>query len=254
MANSPRHPAPLPADEPRTDPFPATRWSLVVAASGRDKAVAKRALDELCGIYWFPVYGYYRGQGESPADAEDLTQDFLSSLIERGSFETVSPERGKLRAFLLVSAKHFLTSAHRKRHARKRGGGEVPIPIDGAYAEGRLALDPADPSGGPDVQFDRAWANTLFGRVREMLAHDYRKAEKEALATALLPFVEEDSRDPPYRELARTLGMSVGSLRVAVFRLRQRYRSLLRQEIADTLADPSDLDAEIGHLAALFQR
>jgi DNA-directed RNA polymerase specialized sigma24 family protein len=240
--------------ERKPDLFPKTRWSLVVAATGNDQPSAKRALDELCSLYWFPVYGYFRGREESPTDAEDLPQEFFHMLIQRGSLESLTPEAGKLRAFLLAAAKNYLTSAQRKRYAQKRGGGVRAIPIDTARAEEWLALDPPDPAAGPDVEFDRAWARTLLDRVRNLLDGDYQKAGKSDLATALFPHLEEGADDPPYRDLSRELGMSVGSLRVALFRFRQRYRALLKQEIAETLSDPSELESEIGQIIALFQR
>ncbi|MEZ5304850.1 MAG: sigma factor [Verrucomicrobiales bacterium] len=242
------------SESPKLERFPETRWSLVVAAAdAADEPAAKRALGELCAIYWYPVYSFFRGRGESPGDAEDLTQEFFAAFIRRRSVETVAPERGKLRAFLLASAKNFLVSEKRKEQTQKRGGGAVPVSIDMNLAEGKFAGEPRDPAANPEEEFDRAWARTLIGRVRDQMGESYVAAGKAELAAALLPYLDAGD-EPPYRDLARQTGQSAGALRVAVFRMRHKYRTLLKQEIADTLADSADLDGEISYLVGLFGR
>ena len=251
MKNRPRSPA----NGNRTEfiPFPDTRWSLIQQATRSDEPAARKALNELCEIYWYPVYCFFRQQQEAPANAEDLTQEFFSSFLRRSSFDTVSDSGGKLRTFIRSSARNYLASDYRKRHAQKRGGGIVPLSIDFSEARDRFGVDPPDSKATPDEEFDRAWARTIFFRVQEMLEAEYQSTGKESLFSALKPWLEEGSGDPPYLELSRTLKASAGSLRVALFRLRQRYRSQIKSEISETLSDHSDLKEEVGHLLKIFQ-
>lgn len=223
----------------------------MAATQADDQGAAHRALGELCQIYWYPIYCYLRSRGSAPADAEDLTQEFFADLIRRDSLATAAAERGKLRAFLLTAVKNFAINDHRKRTAAKRGGGVQPLSIDASLAERRLALEPADRDA-PDLLFERAWARTLLDHARAELAAAYAKADKAELSEALAPYVGSEEEEPPYRDLADELSMSVGSLRVAVFRMRQKFRSILEREIADTLTDPSEIDAEIGYLVGIF--
>jgi RNA polymerase sigma-70 factor (ECF subfamily) len=249
-SRSPGIPLSLPHDD-HSDRFPATRWSLVLTASGKDEPAAARAFEELCQIYWYPIYCYVRNRGHTPEDAEDLTQEFFAMLIEREALTRADASRGKLRSYLLNAVKHFLIDRHRRRSARKRGGGVPLLSIDAVSAEKRLAFDPIE-ADTPESAFDRTWARALLDRVRDQLEDAYRRADKAQLFAALEPYVTATDREPPYLEIASRLNASAGSLRVAAFRLRQKYRQMLESEIADTLSDRAEINGEISYLLGLF--
>ncbi len=202
-------------------------------------------------MYWYPIYCYFRNGNANPQEAEDLTQDYFGMLIRRGSLENADAGKGKLRAYLLASAKNFAASQRRRERAQKRGGGERLISIDTALAEKQYAQEP-QAGEAPDLLFERAWARALLARVRSQVAASYTAAGKSELFEALEPFIHDSEGAPPYLDLAARLGVGAGSLRVSVFRLRQKFRALLEREIADTVADRSELEAERLHLMALF--
>lgn len=233
------------------DLFPATRWSLVTRAASGDEEVARRAFGELCQIYWMPVYGFFRGKGVSKEDAEDLTQGFFAMLIERESIELVDSSKGKLRAFLLTAAKGHLVDRHRYETRERRGGGAMVLSIDVEEGERFFAMA-ASEERSVEEQFEQAWARTLIERGRAELRASYEAAGKAALFSAIEPFIGMDAEEPPYFDIADATGMSPGALRVAVFRLRQKFRALLEREIADTLEDRSELKAELAYLMGLF--
>lgn len=230
---------------PPDDLFATTRWTMVRAAGESGGT----ALADLCSAYWFPVYAYIRGRGHSKEDAEDLTQSFFAKLLERGDIADLRRENGKFRAFLLVAAKHHLANDYDRRSARKRGGGAEHLSLDWQEADSRFLL--ADPARlPPDACYDRAWATTLLEHVLEKLAAEATDPERFA---RLRTYLTLDREQIPYPEAAAALGTDAGTVRVAVHRLRKRYRALLREEIARTLADPSQVDEELAALMAAFR-
>lgn len=232
--------------------FAATRWTVVLTAGHGQSPQARRALEELCRTYWRPLYAYVRRRGYSVADAEDLTQEFLARLLAKNYLADVHREKGKFRSFLLASLKHFLANEWDKAQAQKRGGGEVLIPIDVKTAETACAFEPADNLTAEKV-FERRWALTLLELVLQRLREEYVQDGKEKLFEQLKPTLTEASRSVAYAEIAKRLGMSEGAVKVAVHRLRRRYRELLRAEIADTVAGPEEVEEELRALFAAFQ-
>jgi len=229
--------------------FAATRWSVVLAAGRGNPADAREALEKLCRIYWPPIYAFVRRQGHAPHDAQDLTQEFFARLLERNAFATAEPSKGRFRSFLLASLKHFLANQWDRAHAQKRGGGQMPIPIEPATAESSCGFEPADPATAEKV-FERRWALTLLDQVLGRLRREYAEDRKEKLFDELKPTLTEASRSVPYAQIAARLGTTEGAVKVSVHRLRQRYRALLRSEIAQTVATPAEIDDEIRSLFA----
>jgi DNA-directed RNA polymerase specialized sigma24 family protein len=232
--------------------FNTTRWSLVAAAGGDDTVAAREALGALCEAYWYPLYAYVRRRGASPDDARDVTQGFLASLLERRGFEGLSPERGRFRAFLLASLKHFLANDAARRHARKRGGGLAQVSLSLDDAEGRYRVEPVE-AVTPERLYERRWALTIIDRVLDELREEWgagnRGAEFQELRSALLG----DAPPGGYAAVAARLHTSEGAVKVAIHRLRRRFQSRLRQRIAETVADPADVDDEIRYLVQVIQ-
>jgi len=224
--------------------FALTHWSVVVAAGGSDSTHARTALEKLCRTYWQPIYAFVRRQGHSPHDAQDLTQEFFARLLEKKSLADVDRAKGRFRSFLLASLKHFLANEWDKARAEKRGGGQVLIPIDPHTAETSCGVDPADGVTAEKV-FERRWALTLLDHVLQRLREEHVGDGKEALFEQLKLTLTEASRSVPYAEIAARLDMSEGAVKVAVHRLRQRYRELLRLEIAETVTSPAEVEEEI---------
>lgn len=239
----------MPASE-SDDRFPATRWSLVHAARGKDEPKARRALEELCATYWLPIYGYIRSRGNDAHDAEDLTQAFFESLIRRDSLAKPEEERGKLRAFLLGALKKFLVDAHRKESALKRGGEATILSFDWGRAEEAFVAG-AWTTG--EASFDHEWARLIVDQVMGKLRGALGSVEREAQFDALLPHLTAASGDPPYRKLAEALATNVPSLRVTMSRLRQRFRRALEHEISDTVASEEELREEIVYLLGAYE-
>ncbi len=237
----------------RYRPFPETRWSLVVRAGGKDDPEQHRALADLCALYWPPVYAYIRSQGHAPHDAEDLTQGFFAKFLERNDFSRTDSSRGKLRSYLLASAKHYLSTERRDAGRLKRGGGAVHFSIDAAAGEARRAfVEPADDLS-PDRLFDRQWAISLLEAVVGTVEASYRESGQEAVFAALRPFIQSGGEPAGLAAIAGSLGMSENALRVAIHRLRQRYAKALREAVADTLAEGEDPAAELRQLMASFR-
>jgi RNA polymerase sigma factor (sigma-70 family) len=241
MPGSP--PAISSAEPPMSDDFFATtRWTMIVNAG----ATGGAALGELCESYWFPVYAYVRRRGHAKEDAEDLTQGFFASLLARGDIAGLRRENGKFRAFLLAAMKHYLANEHDKRQRLKRGGGALHLSLDWQQADLRFRL--ADEASlPPDAAYDREWATALLERVLVTLA-----SEAGDRFAHLKPFLSLDRDRIPYAEAAVALAIEEGAVRVAVHRLRKRYRQLLREEVARTLALPELVDEELRSLMAAF--
>lgn len=228
--------------------FALTHWSVVLAAGRGDSTHARNALEMLCRTYWQPIYAFVRRQGHSPHDAQDLTQEFFARLVENKSLAEADRTKGRFRSFLLASLKHFLANEWDKARAQKRGGGQVLIPIDVQSAETTCGVDPADQTTADKI-FDRRWALAVLDHALQRLREEHLREGTEELFEHLKVTLTEDSRSVRYSEVAARLGMSEGAVKVAVHRLRQRYRELLRAEIADTVATASEVEEE---LRALF--
>jgi RNA polymerase sigma-70 factor (ECF subfamily) len=240
-----------PAPGPRE--FETTQWSLVVAARPDEASQtrARTALGELCRAYWYPLYAFVRYRGYSADEAQDLTQAFFARIIETGGLASADPERGRFRSYLLGAMKHFLANEWHRSRTQKRGGGATILDLDALDPEARYALAAA-PSTDPEAGFDREWARETISRALESLRSESEARGKTEQFEALkgsLTGVEPDRADTAAR-----LGMTEGALKVAVHRLRQRYRELLRAEIAETVSDPSDVDAEMRHLVEVLRR
>lgn len=218
-------------------------------AGGSESREARAALEQLCRIYWPPVYAYLRREGESPQDAEDFTQGFFCELLQRGDLKHVAPEKGRFRSFLLAALKHFLANQRRRQRARKRGGGQAIRSLDAAALENDLRLEP-HASWTPEREFDRRWALTVLQRVQQLLAEEFTAAGKAEQFRRLAPFLTSDPPAGGYGELARQWGTSEGALKVAVHRLRRKFRHRLREEIAQTVKSDEEVDQEIGELLA----
>jgi RNA polymerase sigma factor (sigma-70 family) len=234
------------------DLFPTTRWSVVVAAGQRSTHQSREAFAALCEAYWRPAYAYLRGQGCSVDDAQDLVQDFFAHLLEKPVLRQADPERGRFRALLRVSLKHFLSNTRARSRTSKRGGGLVTLISDLESAEGWWAFEPLDHES-PDRVYDRRWALVVLERVMNRVRGEFVRAGKTALFDALKPHLVSDVAPASYRELAAALGMSEAAVRVAVHRLRRRYNTALHDEIARTVATPGDVTAEIQYLRSVLR-
>lgn len=233
--------------------FPNTRWSVILEAQDEDSALRHRALEQICHTYWRPIYAFARGQGLAPSDAEDLTQDFLSCLLDKQAFEKVAANKGKLRAFLRVATKNHLRNHWRKASAQKRGGQATILSLDYEDAERRISAQIPDEDS-PDRLFDRQWGLNLLNRTMERLERVYTSEGKGEVFAVLKDVIGVKSGGPSHRELAAQLGMSESGAGVAIHRLRKRYRRLLKEEIALTLDDESEeaVEQELQYLFGLF--
>jgi len=228
--------------------FTTTHWSVVMLARP-DSPQAREALEKLCQTYWLPLYSCVRRQGYGPHDAQDLTQGFFVRLLRTDSLGSVSREKGKFRTFLQVALSHFLSDERDKARAEKRGGGRAIVSLDESEAEDRyLHMPSADLT--PERVYDRRWALTVLELGFERLRQEYRATGREALFDSLKEFLCTEARVGTYESLGPKLGMSPGSVAVAVHRLRQRCRELIRLEVAQTVSNPGDLDMEIDYLFA----
>jgi RNA polymerase sigma-70 factor (ECF subfamily) len=239
------HPTPKPASTGGI--FATTHWTVVLAAGRGDSPQAKVALEELCRTYWYPLYAYVRRHGHSREDAEDLTQGFFARLLEKNYLEGITNDKGKFRAFLLVALKRFLANEWDRANRQKRGGGVAPLSLDWQDAEARYQINPAHDLS-PDKLYDRAWAVIVLERVITRLRDENNVDGKAGLYERLKPFLMLGKNEIPYPQAAATLKMSEGAVRVAVYRLRRRYRELLREEITQTLASPAQADEEMQSL------
>lgn len=230
--------------------FPETRWTLVVSSCGSDTR-SERAMEELCRGYWYPLYAHARSRGCTPQDAEDLTQTFFAQMLQRETIRLVSQEAGRLRSYLLGALNNLIAQDWRHRMAQKRGGGAPVISIDHAAAEARLAQELTH-SEDPVRLFNRRWAMALLDAVLAKLESEYFKQGNETLFGILAPFLggHDGGAGVPdnYTEAAAVAGVTEGNFRVMVFRLRKRYRKLLRAEIAETVSPATLVDSEINEL------
>ena len=235
------------------DYFVTTRWTVVVSAGHTSSPQSDQALGDLCRMYWYPLYAYVRRQGYSKEDAEDLTQAFFARFLQKNYLRGLSSDSGKFRAFLLACLKHFLANEWDKANCVKRGGGAEHLSLDWQSADHRYRLEPPDTLS-PDRLFDREWATALLERVITRLREEYLTMDKESLFEHGRGFLMAKADAVPHAQAARQLGMDEGALRVAVHRLRQRYRELLREEIAQTLANPGLVEEELRSLQEALRR
>jgi RNA polymerase sigma factor (sigma-70 family) len=220
---------------------------MVLTAGRSDTTRAHDALARLCQTYWYPLYAYVRRRGFSPHDAEDLTQGFFAGLLQANSLARVRREKGRFRGFLLAALNHFVANEWDRARAKKRGGGKRALSLDVEAAESRYQLEPADQLTAERI-YERRWALTLLDTVLHQLEREHELSGKRDLFGELRFCLTGERSKLPYAELAGRLGMSEGAVKVAVHRLRQRYRELLRAEIANTVTSPDEVEAEIRHL------
>ena len=233
--------------------FLTTHWSVVLTAGSSDTSHAQGALEKLCRGYWYPLYAYARRRGHSVEDAQDLTQEFFARVLERQWLARADQAKGRFRTFLLTAMERFLANEWHKVRALKRGGGQHIIPIQFDTAETRYGVEPVDTQT-PEQAFEYRWALTLLEEVVSQLEAEFYARDHADLFTTLKPCLVGDRAAQPYTELAAKLGMEEGAIKVAVHRLRQRYRELLRAEIANTVASPGEVDAEMRHLFNVLAR
>jgi RNA polymerase sigma factor (sigma-70 family) len=232
--------------------FPPTLWSVVLAAGARDRSAhSQEALAALCRAYWDPIYAFLRRQGKTPHDAEDFTQAFFLHLLQRDALARVDRDKGRFRSFLLASLKNFLVDEWEKTRTQKRGGGAPLLSIDVEMAESRYQVE-AGIGLDPEKLFERRWAITLLNRVLAKLEGEATAASQAQRFEQLKVFLPGEPGGAKYAEVAAALGLSEGAVKVAVLRLRHRFRDLLRAEIAQTVADEAEVEQELRYLVQLL--
>lgn len=231
--------------------FVTTHWSVVLTAREGNSSKSSEALEALCRTYWFPLYAFVRRQGRNPHDAQDLTQEFFARLLEKEYLKSAAQEKGRFRTFLLVALKRFLANDWDRQHAQKRGGVSLIVPIDPELAESRFMAGPPHELQ-PDLLFDRQWALTLLDRTMTRLSDEYAATGRTKLFELLRGCLARDESALPYLEIATRLNLTEAAVKMAVQRLRARYREVIRSEIADTVAGPEEIEEEIRHLFSTF--
>lgn len=232
--------------------FVTTHWSVVQRADHSDSPRAQAALEQLCRSYWHPLYHYVRRCGHGTEDARDLTQGFFARLLERGALAKADPERGRFRSFLLASMKHYLSDEWDKARAQKRGGQPLhrfDLPVEDE--EQQWAAEPADGTT-PEQAFERRWAMNLLEQVYQRLAAEFLQQGKAAHFAALRVALVGERGAVPYADIGRQTGLSEGAVKVAVHRLRRRYRTLLRETVAETVTEPGDVEEELRYLLRIM--
>jgi RNA polymerase sigma factor (sigma-70 family) len=236
---------------PGSSQFPTTRWTFVLAAGDPHRKEARAALVSLCENYWYPLYAYLRRRGYPADQAQDLTQEFFTRVLEGRYLNRADPSKGRFRSFILTSLKFFVADEGDRQRALKRGGGTVAS-LEVSSGEERYQLEPAHDET-PERIFERRWALSVLDRVVERLREEFRQHGRPEHFERLKVFLLGES-DASYARLAQEMNTSEGALRVAIHRLRRRYRELFRQEIADTVADSSEVESELRYLAAALTR
>ncbi len=231
--------------------FATTHWSVVLSAQDAQSPRSQGALESLCRTYWYPLYSYARRCGQSPPDAEDLTQGFFARLLEKEYLKAAAREKGRFRTFLLVALKRYMANEWDRQHAEKRGGFARIVPIDPELAESRYASEPAH-NLSADLLFDRQWALTLLERTMSQLEQEYAASGRAELFEHLRHCLARDESALPYAEIGGRLKLTEAAVKMAVHRLRGRYREILRNEIAQTVSTPEEIEEEIRHLFSAF--
>lgn len=231
--------------------FATTQWSVILAAREGAEPEAEAALARLCQAYWAPLYAFLRRSSHPPHDAEDLVQAFFARLFERDWLKTVDPRKGRFRSFLLASLRNFVSNEHRYERRKRRGGDQVRIHIDAPDEEqhwaGELALHES-----PERTFDRRWAETVVGAAMARLRAEFEKAGKGPLFGTLERWLATEARPGEYEAVGKPLGLSANAVSIAVHRLRQRYRELVRDEVAETVAEGEDVETEVRYLLSVL--
>lgn len=240
-----------PSSPSQNERFATTNWNVVVAAGGPESPNAKLALSTLCELYWYPLYSFVRRRGYDSAEAQDLTQAFFAMILEKNSFSVADPARGRFRSFLLTALKNFLAKQWRDQGAQKRGGNQPLLSINFQNAEEQYVHEPEHRLTAERI-YERKWAITLLDITMGKLSDEYEKAGKSAVFDRIKGQLGGESPSQSIREIADVLQMTEGAIKVAIHRLRRRYRDLLRNEIADTVVDPSDVDDELRSLFNLL--
>ncbi len=228
--------------------FPTTQWSLVLQAGTTNEAQAHAALESLCRCYWYPLYAFARRQGRNHHEAEDATQQFLAQLLAADALQRAHPERGRFRTFLLSGLRNHLTSEWRRASAAKRGAGPGPQknpPFDGSEIS---TPEPADPNLTPEQAFDRSWAQSMIDRAAHDLSREYASSGRSEIFRTIAPFIWSNDREDDFAARAAAIGLTMNSFRVALHRARRRLGERLRAQVAETVADPAEIDLELRHL------
>ena len=231
--------------------FATTHWSVVLSAQDKASTRSAAALENLCRSYWYPLYAYARRSGHKPSDAEDLTQGFFAKLLEKDYLKAATSEKGRFRAFLLVAFKRFMAGEWDREHALKRGGFTPVLSIDQQAAESRFAVEPSHQVQ-PDMLFDRQWAATLLERTMAQLQEEYVASGRAKLFEYLQSSLAGEDSALRYADIAARLNLTEPAVKMAVYRLRARYREILRAEIAHTVSEPEQIEEEIRHLFSAF--
>ena len=231
--------------------FTTTHWSVVLEAQGESPA-AREALEKLCRTYWRPIYGFVRRQGVGPEEAKDLTQGFFALLLERRDLNTVRQEKGRLRSYLLTSLKHFLTNERNRAMAIKRGEGQRLIPLEDLRDRELIGFDPSETLAADQI-YERRWALSVLDQALARLGDEHRAAGTMRLFNQLQKSLTNEPDRPSPADTAHEFGMTESAVRQASYRLRQRYRQVLREEIAHTVMLPGDVDDELRHLVAVLR-
>lgn len=232
--------------------FASTHWSIVVAAGDADGEDARDALSKLCEVYWFPLYAYVRRRVADVSEAQDLTQAFFAELLEKNYVGSAKPDRGRFRAFLLTAFKHFLSKEWEKAKALKRGGGRAPISLDFESADSRIRIEPTSGLTAEQI-YDQQWAIALLDQIMKQLEAELKGAGKTEMFEKLKGYIIGDHEGTTYAQVAERLNISEASAKKAASRMRHRYRELLRDEIAQTVEGPNEVDDEIRNLFATLE-
>jgi len=235
--------------------FRSTRWTVVLAAAGKGATPSEshRALAELCRIYWQPVYLFLRRRGHSPADAQDLTQGFFADLIETRSYSRADRDKGRFRSFLLGALKHFTADERKREQAQKRGGDKFFEPLDELAFEKIESQVSSAPRSAPDISYERAWAVALLRQTNDRLAQECATSGKSKIFELLKTYVAIDREDAvPYEQMSARISRPIATLRSDLARLRARYRAILREEVAGTVATPAEIDDELRYLCRVM--
>jgi DNA-directed RNA polymerase specialized sigma24 family protein len=241
----------VPSSQNEAVAFTTTHWSVVLEAQGPTPA-AQAALEELCRTYWRPIYSFVRREGIGPEEAKDITQGFFALILERKDFHSVRQEKGRLRSFLLASLKHFMANERRDAATIKHGGGRMLIPLDGIASDDSDEFHRSDALSA-DLLYDRRWAFTVLDRVFAHLREESQGSPGAPLLERLNELLSDEPDRPSQAEIAHEFGMTENAVKQAFHRLRQRYRQLLREEVAHTVATPADIEDELRHLIAALR-
>ena len=233
--------------------FCTTRWSLVLLAGQGGSRQADEALNQLCRTYWYPLYAYVRRKGHDAEDAQDLTQAFFAHLLEKNYLARANPDKGRFRSFLITGLNHFLVNEWARAHAEKRGGGHVPISLDATTAETWYGREPATDTT-PEKIFEKRWALALLEQAAARLGKEHNTKGKARQLELLKPFLSAEATLVEYDRVARELGTNRDAVKMAVSRLRKRYRALVQEEVAHTVASPDEVQEELRWLFKVLSR